>query len=205
MLAMLKELSHALDIIVASLAQNFHFVGGILLLLWGIHLINFALGYRLNVLGIFPRRAHGLIGIVFAPFLHGNVGHLLFNSIPLFFLANFILLQGREAFYCISLVVIVLSGLAIWLFGRRALHIGASAVIMGYFSNALINAYYQGTLVAIIIGALCLYYFAGLFLSLIPTEEKTSWEGHLFGFGAGIAAIYLCPIVEPVLNQIFGW
>ena len=90
----LKDIAVAFDTILSSMTQNFHFVGGILFVLWAVHFINWLLGYRLSLLGIYPRSAHGLLGIIFSPFLHGNIGHLVFNSIPLFFLANLVLLQG---------------------------------------------------------------------------------------------------------------
>ena len=83
----------------------------------------------------------------------------------------------------------------IWLFGRKAIHIGASALILGYLGYLLMNIYYQGTSLAIGIGLVCIYYFAGLLLSIFPTNIKISWEGHLFGLLAGIATSYLIPLI----------
>ena len=85
------------------------------------NVINWVLGGQFNVLGIYPRSIHGLIGIPFAPLLHGNPTHLFFNLIPLFVFINFVLIGGVNEFYCVSLVVIVLSGLLIWGFGRKAI------------------------------------------------------------------------------------
>jgi membrane associated rhomboid family serine protease len=171
----------------------------IVLILWGIHLINAATNYKLNYLGIVPRRFFGLLGIISSPFLHGNFGHLLFNSIPLFFLADFLLVGGLNEFYCITVIIMLMSGLAVWLFARRAVHIGASGVIMGYFGCLLTTAVQRPTGATVLLAAVTLYYFSGLLMSLFPTDVKSSWEGHIFGFLAGIAAVFLCPMVMTAL------
>lgn len=164
-------------------------------LLWGIHCINWLLNYRLNILGIYPRHFSGLIGIIFAPFLHADFNHLFFNSIPLFVLGSFVTLNGWHNFWCVTLLIIALSGFGIWLVGRRGIHIGASALIMGYWSYLLLNAFTQGTLLAFVLAGVCLYYFGGLVLHLFPTEVRSSWEGHLCGFVAGVIAAYVGPML----------
>lgn len=158
--------------------------------LWLIYFINLLLGGRLNILGIYSRHPLGLIGIFFSPFLHSNFNHLFFNSIPLFVLINFMLLDGLQTFIRVSIIIILLSGLGTWLFGRKAIHIGASSVIMGYWSYLLLSAYKNPTVLSLVLALVCLYYFGGLLFSLFPSEEKVSWEGHVFGFLAGIAAFY---------------
>lgn len=184
----MDDLILQIELMRGHVGQTLYIIAG----LWLIHVVNFFLGYRLNVFGIYPRHPLGLIGIAASPFLHGNVNHLLFNSIPLFILMNFILLQGEQKFLCINLTVILFSGLVTWLFGRRALHIGASGVVMGYWSYLLVNAYQHPSLMAFILAIVCIYYFGGLFLSLLPAEEKVSWEGHVFGFLGGLLAVYIC-------------
>ena len=153
-------------------------------------LLNCLLGKRLNVLGIYPRNVFGLPGIATSPFIHGDLAHLIFNSIPLFILMNFVLIQGRPVFYKVSIVIILLTGIACWIFARKSFHIGASGVVMGYFSYLLINAYHQPTIMSIVLGGVCLYYFAGLFTQLFPQDKTVSWEAHVFGFLAGIVASY---------------
>ncbi len=55
-------------------------------------------------------------------------------------------------------MIIIISGIAIWLFGRKAIHIGASSLVMGYFGYVLFNAYQQATFLALVIAFVCLYY-----------------------------------------------
>ena len=169
---------------------NFHVLVIILAGLWGIQIINASLGYRLNYLGILPREAPGLVGIMFAPLLHGSFTHLLFNSIPLFILANFILLEGFTSFIAITLIITVFSGIAVWLVGRKALHVGASGLIMGYWGFLLLAAVISPSVLTIFLIIICLYYFGGFASSLLP-EEGSSWESHVFGFLAGLLTSYL--------------
>ena len=180
-------LPEILNVLKVNMVLIFFIVAGI----WALHCCNFLLGYRLNVLGIYPRSWHGLIGIVFSPFLHGNFGHLFLNTIPLLLLADFVSLDGWPIFYQVSLSIILLSGFAVWLLGRRAIHIGASSLIMGYWGYLLMNVAHQGTLAAVLLALLSLYYFSGLMLNLVSFKKGTSWEGHIFGFLAGLLTAYL--------------
>lgn len=161
-----------------------------LALLWTIQLINFMLGYRLNLLGIYPRRIWSLLGIICSPFLHGHASHLFFNSIPLFFLTTLVLTFGVPIFYEVTIFIILMGGSLVWLMGRPGFHVGASGLIMGYLGFLLTQAYFSQSSFGFIIGALCLYYCAGLLLNLLPQEVRTSWEGHVFGFIAGIACYF---------------
>ncbi len=179
-----------------QLLANAHYMVYIILLLLGIQIVNALLGYRLNYFGNYPRHLRGLPGIFISPFLHGNFQHFFMNAIPLFALGTFAMQAGLIYFAWLMAFIIVVSGGLLWLFGRSAIHIGASGVIMGLFSFLLFNAYFHPSLAALMLAAVTIYYFASLFLGLFPADETTSWEGHVFGFIAGIAAIYLIPIIQ---------
>lgn len=174
------------------LQKNVWFVLFIIAGLFIIHILNWLTGYRLIILGIYPRKWFGLPGIVFHPLLHGDFNHLFFNSIPLFVLASFILLSGVPTFICVTFTIILLSGIAIWLVGRPSYHIGASGLIMGYLAYLIMNTYQQPSIISIGVVIVCLYYFGSLLFHLFSFEKKLSWEAHVFGFLAGIAANYIC-------------
>ena len=163
--------------IISQMQHNLHFVLGFIGILWGIYIINRLLGFRLNLLGIYPRSIWGLPGIFCAPFLHANFNHLFFNSIPLFVLSSLVLLYGKTTFYLVSASIIILSGIATWILGRKALHVGASSLIMGYFGYLVAKAYLQPSAITVIMGIVAIYYFGGLFFAIIPSSEKhISWE-----------------------------
>lgn len=184
----MDEISHFIEISM----QYYPIALKWLLALWGINIINWQLGGRLNYLGIYPRHPIGLIGIIFSPILHGNFTHLLFNSIPLFFLSIFMMTFSVPIFYEATVIIALLSGFAVWCIGRKGIHIGASGVISGYFAFLLGMAYREPTIATFFCAGLAIYYFGGILLSLFPGEEKMSWEGHLTGFLSGIVALIIC-------------
>ena len=179
---------------IAQLNQYLPLSAGFIVALFFINIINWMLGYRLNILGIWPRKKWGWIGIPFSPFLHCNFGHLIVNALPLFIFSNLILLQGLRVYLTVSVIIIVLGGFFIWAFGRRGIHVGASALIMGYLGYIAIGIYYKPSPLSFIVGIVSVFYFSSMFSNLLPSNDKrVSWEGHLFGFIAGVLAVYLLP------------
>lgn len=191
---MLDQLTASLELIIRQTQYNAKTLTVILIILWSVFFISNLTGKRLLILGIMPRRIYGLPGIFFAPFLHANFNHIFFNSIPLVVLSNFLLITSLPYFLKATFLIIILSGFLIWCFAKPGLHIGASAVITGYWGLLVSDIYRQGTITAIILGLVSLYYFAGIFLGIFPSKKGVSWEGHLFGLLAGIATSYLINI-----------
>lgn len=183
-----------LEILIATIQENLVLLIGMVGALWILQIFNAISGYRLNYFGLLPRTGRGIVGIFISPFLHGSFNHLFFNTIPLLVFACFILVGGQILFFKVSVTIILLSGLLVWFFGRRAIHVGASGLIMGYWGYLLMNAYHQPSLMTIVLAIVSLYYFGGLFFGIFPTREAVSWEGHLFGCVAGIAADFLYPL-----------
>ena len=158
--------------------------------MWAAHLLNIILGGSLNILGIRPRTILGLPGIIFSPWLHGSFDHLFYNSIPLFVLFVFMLTLGTWTCLCATVTIILLSGTLTWLLGRNATHIGASSLIMGYLGFVLTESLLHKTVGTVVIGAVAIYYFGTSLLSILPTDEAISYEGHLFGLISGVIASY---------------
>jgi membrane associated rhomboid family serine protease len=182
-----EQLSQLMSASQQQLGLTFEIVG----LLWIVQIVNSLLGYRLNLLGIWPRKIYGIPGIVFAPFLHGNYGHLFFNSIPLLILIDLLLISGFHFFLVLTLFIMIISGVAIWLLARPGVHVGASSVLMGYWGFLLMQSYFHPSVASIIVAILCIYYLSSLFLSLFPSGPQVSWEGHVFGCAAGIIGAFI--------------
>lgn len=161
---------------------------------WFIFFLNQRIRQRLLVFGIRPRHLSGLPGIFFVPFLHADFNHLFFNSIPLLVLSNFVLMNGIYYFLIVSFSMILISGLLIWCFARPGIHLGASALITAYWGLLVCNIVNQASLTSIILGVLCLYFFAGIFLGIFPRQKGVSWEGHLFGLLTGVLMAYILKI-----------
>ncbi|MEM6448861.1 MAG: rhomboid family intramembrane serine protease [Cyanobacteria bacterium P01_D01_bin.105] len=169
---------------------------GLVALLWGIEIVDWLI-FRGNLdqwFGIRPRTVSGLWGIAFAPFLHGNFGHLLSNTVPLVALSWLIMLRRTEDWLVVSVIAALCSGLGTWLIGASySTHIGASGVIFGYFGFLLLRGYFEKSFMAIAFSLLVTVLYGGLILGTVPflTAPNVSWEGHLFGFLGGVLAAWL--------------
>jgi len=159
---------------------------GSLAVMWVVEIINGFIGHRLSVWGILPRTTPGLIGIPLSPFLHGSFNHVLSNTIPFLVLGGLVAFQGSQKLVGVSLFIVVVGGLAVWLIGRSAIHVGASGLVFGYFGYLVASGWYDrrpGTILAAI-AVVVLY--GGLLFGLLPTQGFVSWEAHLFGLMAGV-------------------
>lgn len=162
---------------------------------------------RLLWLGIVPRHIFGLIGIVFAPVLHADFNHLFFNLIPLVILSNFILIDGFNLFILVTIFIAFISGFLTWCLAKPGVHVGASALVTGYWGYLVSNILQKGTFTAIILGLVSLYYFFGIFIGIFPAKRGISWEGHLFGLIAGVVTSYLLKFteVQMMVCYLAGW
>ena len=190
---MIETVIEQIASVISLMRTNFQDALSIVSVFWIIHIVNALLDYRLNILGVFPRHIFGLFGIPFFSFLHASFNHIFFNSIPLVILIDLVLISGKQTFLYVSASIILISGFMTWLFGRHAIHIGASGLVMGYWGYLLVSAYQNPSIMTGVIMLLCLYYFGGLVTNFFPREERVSWEGHVFGFLAGVATLYIYP------------
>jgi len=159
--------------------------------LWLVEIVNLLFDHQLYRYGIFPRMPQGLVGIPFSPFLHAGVLHLFLNTGPLIVLGGLILVNGRTVFIRATVFITLVSGVGIWLIGRSAYHVGASALIFGYFGFLLAWGGFDRRIKSLFIALVAFTAYGGLFWGLLPTVSYVSWEGHLCGFLAGIMAAWV--------------
>jgi membrane associated rhomboid family serine protease len=160
--------------------------------IWLVFVIGNIPGLRLEDYGIMPRTTAGLIGILTAPFLHANLAHIINNTIPLTVLL--VLLAGsRAASWAIVLSIVLLSGALLWLFGRPAIHIGASSLIYGLVAYLFVSGIREQRFVPMAIAVLVGFLYGGTLASgILPRwGSYISWEGHLLGAVAGALVAYL--------------
>jgi membrane associated rhomboid family serine protease len=148
-------------------------------------------------LGIVPRTAMGLRGILVAPFIHENFGHLIANTVPLLILGALVLLGGIGEFVLAVFVTAVVGGLGTWLFGSDAQHIGASGIVFGLFGYLVFRTIYDFRLSSALITLAVGGYFAWSMLWGLVPREHISWTGHFFGFIGGIVAARLGARSQP--------
>jgi membrane associated rhomboid family serine protease len=160
-------------------------------LIWLVYFIEIRFGNNFNEYGIYPQTILGLRGIIFSPFLHGSIEHLLSNSIPLL-----VMLASLFYFYegiatKVLLWGIFLTGFLTWTFARPSYHIGASGVVYFLvsfiFFSGVFRKYYRLAAVSLIV----VFLYGSTVWYIFPIEEQISWEGHLSGFLVGFVFAFI--------------
>jgi membrane associated rhomboid family serine protease len=142
-------------------------------------------------LGVVPRQASGLVGIVTSPFVHANVAHLAANLPPFLILGALVLRRNEAQFVEVAVTIALAQGVLLWLFGRNASHVGMSGVIFGFLGYLLATAWLTKTTSDLLVAGGVLLFYGGMLAGLKPVRDGTSWEGHLFGLLAGLARAWL--------------
>jgi len=141
----------------------------------------------LQSLGITPRTVHGLIGILFSPLLHANLGHLLANALPLFVLLTLLFIDRHYKPAATLALIWLLSGFGTWLIGRGgAVHLGASSIIYGLVTYLIASGLLQRTWQSVFVAIVVFVLYGGVMYGILPRHGPISWEGHLCGACAGV-------------------
>ena len=176
------------------------FVGAI----WAVFLLECVLPLDWASWGLVPRTWTGLVGIPAMPFLHANLQHIVSNTLPLVVLL--MLLAGSKAnSWTVVAEVVLLSGVLLWLFGRPAIHIGASGLIFGLVAFLIVAGLLERRFVPLVISLVVIFFYGGsLLLGVVPPiRSHISWDGHLFGAVAGgIVAYLLTSRAKPYAGSI---
>lgn len=131
-----------------------------------------------------PETVWGLAGIVFAPFKHATLSHLVMNLLPLAYLL-WVLSRDRAAYVLTGLAfIVVVGGTFVWFEGRPAIHEGASGLTLGILG---ILALRHGFETAICVSALV----ATAVALEMNNGLNVSWEMHAGGYLAGLYYAYI--------------
>ncbi|WP_162126323.1 rhomboid family intramembrane serine protease [Flavobacterium phycosphaerae] len=178
----------------------------LLILMWVVFFFERSFNINLTSHGIYPRTFSGLQGVVFSPFLHGDLNHIANNSIPLFILTSALIYFYRDVSLKVLFYGILFSGIITWVIGRNSFHIGASSLIYVLvsfiFFKGMMTQYYR--LMALSLTVVMLY--GGLIWYVFPEVDKQiSWEGHLAGLitGFGFATYFKTP--DYVVATQYPW
>lgn len=175
-------------------------------LLWCIKAAEQLFGVSFRAMGIFPQDVSGLIGVIFAPLLHGSFEHLASNTLPLLILGS-ILLYGypRSRYFAIA-AIWLLSGLGVWFFGREAYHVGASGISHGMFFYLLLSSLLRRDKRSIALMMIAFFMYGSMVMTIFPREEHVSFEYHLFGALTGAVCALLFYQWDPKPNVIrYPW
>ncbi|WP_110207405.1 rhomboid family intramembrane serine protease [Nocardioides daejeonensis] len=162
-------------------------------LLWVLEIVDTIVGHRLDRLGIEPREADGLWGILFAPLLHADFAHLAANTVPALVLGFLIMLSGGPVWARATGIIWVVGGVGTWLTGgANTLHLGASVLIFGWLVFLVLRGFFNRKALQILVGLGVLLVYGGVLWGVLPSTPGVSWQGHLFGaIGGGLAAFWM--------------
>lgn len=166
----------------ASIGYPFRFV----LLMWCFYFVQSYIYLPLNNFGIVPRTLYGLIGIFFAPLLHGNFLHLVSNSIPLVVLGTMLYLFYNPIAPQVFSYCYFITGALVWIFGRHAMHIGASGLVYGLAFFLFFIGVSRRDFRSLAISIITVFFYGGIIYGVLPGEAFVSWESHLMGAVVGI-------------------
>ena len=155
-------------------------------------------GEHLENNGIRPLEADGLTGILFAPLLHANWGHLAANTVPALVLGFLVTLAGMSRFIWATVIIWIFGGFGTWLIGNigapagvETNHIGASGLIFGWLTFLIVFGFFTRHAWQIVTGIVVLFVYGGILWGALPGTFGVSWQGHLCGGIAGVVAAYL--------------
>ena len=162
---------------------NFRLAGkialGFVALIWFIQLLNWGLDLELERFGVRPRQLAGLPGILLAPLLHGSFAHLGANSLPLLVLGTGMLYLYPNSALKVIPAIYLGPGIAVWLFARASVHVGASGLVYGLVSYIFVAGVLRRDRRAIAASLLVSFLYGSLAWGVLPIEPGVSWETHL--------------------------
>ncbi len=154
--------------------------------IWVVYWFEVENGYNFNSFGIYPRSLSGLKGILFSPFIHGDIKHLYHNSAPLFVLVFSLFYFYRSIAWKVLLYGALLTGIFTWIIGRKSFHIGASGIIYLLFSFVFLSGVIRKNYRLVAVSLMVIFLYGSMVWYVLPVKESVSWEGHLSGFVIGI-------------------
>ena len=156
------------------------------IIIWAIKLIEISFEISLVDYGVLPRKLSGIKGVLFSPFIHKDIKHLLNNSIPILILGSSLCYFYKKTYKTIFPLLFLLSGIFLWCLGRANLHIGASGIIYAMASFIFFSGVISKNKNLAALSLIVIFIYGGLFWGLFPTHQEISWEGHLSGFISGM-------------------
>lgn len=159
--------------------------------MWLVYFLSAALPFlHLNQHGVVPHTLGGLQGILFAPWLHASLVHLIANTSGLLIL-GWLCTWPRIANFCQATFGAMLgAGLCAWLLGAPyTVHIGASGLVFGYAGYLVARGYYTRHMLAMLVALFVVAsYGLTMLVGLMPLYPGVSWQSHLGGALGGILA-----------------
>jgi membrane associated rhomboid family serine protease len=173
--------------------------------LWVIQLSNWGLDLDLERFGVRPRQLTGLPGILLAPLVHSGFTHLIANSLPLAVLGTAMLHLYPKSALRVLPAVYLAPGIAVWLFGRSSIHVGASGLVYGLFGYILVAGIIRRDRRAIAASLLVCFMYGALVWGVLPIKPEFSWETHLAAALIGVVLAIMLRRLDIPPSIRYSW
>lgn len=162
----------------------------ILLAMWLVFWAEQLFSFEFTKLGVLPRSAEGLKGIIFMPLIHSEneIEHIVNNSVPTFFLFMALVYFYREIAFKVFFVGWILTGISLWFFAtnKGAYHIGMSGLVYMLAGFLFTSGVLRKFLPLQAISLFVVFLYGSMIWGIFPMQEKVSWEGHFMGMCIGV-------------------
>ncbi|WP_294250581.1 rhomboid family intramembrane serine protease [uncultured Chryseobacterium sp.] len=174
------------------------------------------MGFFLQSLGFFqscfgaiiPLLPEGLIGIVTSPLLHGNMDHIVGNSIPIAVLMFLLYQFYPQVAGKVFVIGWLATGLLVWMLPPIDIMtgnylytctIGASGVVYVLAFFLVFSGIFRWNMTLLTISLLVILYYGSLVWGMLPEElfsnlqepSKISWQAHLAGAVVGVSLAFM--------------
>jgi membrane associated rhomboid family serine protease len=162
----------------------------LLLLMFSVRLIEELENLDLFFLGVKPLSIEGLPGILFSPFIHSGWQHFFNNAVSFAILSVALFYFYRAIAYRVFVVIYILAGAWLWIGGRDSWHIGASGLVYGLTVFLFVSGVIRHHIPLLAVSLIVAFLYGSLVWGMFPLADALphSWEGHLWGFLAGLTA-----------------
>ena len=175
-----------------------------LLIMWCVKIFEILYNTSYIDLGVLPRSFKGLKGIVFSPFIHKDLSHLINNSMPIIVLGSSLSYFYPRIKFRLVLWLYFTCGILLWGIGRSSFHIGASGFIYALASFIFFSGLMKKNKRLSALSLVVVFIYGSMFWGLLPTHENVSWEGHLSGLIAGLIIAFFFKNLGPK-KDVYQW
>ena len=133
------------------------------------------------------------------------IGILFANTLPLLFLLWCLLYFYRDLGIAILFFIWIVSGILTFIIGKPGWHIGASSIIYSLAFFLFFSGILRKHVPLVALSLLVTFIYGRMVWNKFPqfASSTTSWEGHLGGTAAGIAAAILFRHKGPQQPELF--
>ncbi|MDQ2069218.1 rhomboid family intramembrane serine protease [Natronospira bacteriovora] len=163
-------------------------VTGLVAGLWLLHGLLLLSGVDASILGVRPRVASGLLGVLTAPLIHASWLHLFSNTLPLLVLGTAMFHGFPGAARRALPLIWIGSGLLVWLLAREGVHAGASGIAFGMMFFVFTAGLLRRDRASVALVLLVFFLHGSMVWGVLPQAPGVSWESHLAGAVVGVVS-----------------